>query len=150
MTPDDDDDLLDLLGASLRHAEPVPDRAREAALAAFSWRTIDAELAALVYDSGMELVSGARSDEVARQLTFEGEGMEIEVMIVPVAERRLVGQLVPPRVATVTLTSENHVQRTTSDDLGHFRFDTIGSGPSRLSIATAQDQPPLHTQWVVL
>lgn len=147
--PDDDDGLLDVLGRALRQADPVPDRVKEAALAAFSWRTIDAELAALVYDSGMELTSGARSDEVARQLTFAAGDLEIEVMVAPDGEQ-LLGQLVPPQVATVSLTRDGEVLETTSDALGRFRFDLSASGPVRLSVPQGAGQPPVETEWVVL
>lgn len=148
-TPEDDDRLLDVLGHALRRADPVPARVKDAAMAAFSWRTIDAELAALVYDSGMELTSGARSDEVARQLTFDAGDLEIEVMVVPDGEQ-LLGQLVPPVATTVTLTRDEEVLATTSDELGRFRFNLSASGPVRLSVSRGAGDPPVETEWVVL
>lgn len=150
MTTSEDDRVLDLLGRALRQADPVPDSARHAALGAFSWRTIDAELAALVYDSGMEAVVGTRGDEVVRQLTFGTEGQEIEVMVVPDGGRRLVGQLVPPRRAVVRLTTADAVSEATSDDLGRFRFDAVPPGPARLWVASSSDDPPAETEWVIL
>lgn len=148
---DDDDHLLDLLGLALRQADPLPPAAKEAAIAGFSWRTMDADLAALVYDSAMELTgAGARSDEVARQLTFESDGTELEVMIVANGDRRLLGQLVPPRETTVTLACAGNVHRTRSDELGRFRFEVLGSGPSRLSVAAGPVGPGLETEWIVL
>ena len=90
-----DDDLLELVGRALRAADPVPDRVLEGARAAWTWRTIDQELAELVFDSAAEL-TGVRSEDTARQLTFRAPGMEIEVMIVDEASRRIVGQLIPP------------------------------------------------------
>lgn len=149
MTTADDEALLGLVGRALGQDDPVPERAREAALAAFAWRTIDAELAALVYDSGMELATGARSDEVARQLTFEAEGVEIEVMVVPGGER-LLGQLVPPRSVGLSLTSGGRVLETTTDDLGRFRFEGVGSGPARFTVMSGSGRPPVETEWVVL
>ncbi len=100
-----DDDLLELVGRALRAADPVPDRVIEGARAAWTWRTIDEELAELVFDSAAEL-TGVRSEDTARQLTFRAPGMEIEVMIVDEASRRIVGQLVPPGTFTVQLLTQ--------------------------------------------
>jgi len=43
----------------------------EGARAAWTWRTIDQELAELVFDSAGEL-TGVRSEDTARQLTYSG------------------------------------------------------------------------------
>lgn len=149
-TSPDDDRLLELLSQALERQAPLTAQAKEGAYAAFAWRTIDAELAALVYDSGMELSSGARSDDVARQLTFGTDGLEIEVMVVADGGPRLVGQLVPPLVAQVTLTRADRVLETTSDDLGRFGFDLPGSGPTKIAVLRGADQSPVETEWVVL
>ena len=68
-----DDDLLELVGRALRAADPVPDRVIDGARAAWTWRTIDEELAELVFDSAAEL-TGVRSEDTARQLTFRAPG----------------------------------------------------------------------------
>ena len=68
-----DDELLALVGRALRAAEPVPDRVLTGARAAWTWRTIDEELAELVFDSAAEL-TGVRSEDTARQLTFRAPG----------------------------------------------------------------------------
>ena len=65
-----DDDLLELVGRALRAADPVPERVIEGARAAWTWRTIDEELAELVFDSAAEL-TGVRSEDTARQVTFQ-------------------------------------------------------------------------------
>jgi hypothetical protein len=145
----DDDRLLELLSQALEQQNPLTERAREGAYAALTWRTVDAELAALSYDSAMELSTGARSDEVARQLTFATDSLEIEIMVAAEGPR-LVGQLVPPSVAAVTLTRGGEVLETTSDDLGRFGFDLTGAGPTRISVARGPGQPAVETEWVVL
>ena len=76
-----DDDLLDLLGRAIDAADPVPDRVLDGARAAFTWRTIDTELAELVFDSTQEL-AGVRAAEANRQVTFRAPGVEIEVMVI--------------------------------------------------------------------
>ena len=47
----DDDHLLAALGEAVRAARAVPPEFTAAGQAAFTWRTIDAELAALTFDS---------------------------------------------------------------------------------------------------
>ena len=97
-----DDDLLELVARALRAADPVPDRVLDGARAAWTWRTIDEELAELVFDSAAEL-TGVRSEDTVRQLTFRSPGMEIEVMVTDETTRRIVGQLVPTGAFTITL-----------------------------------------------
>ena len=108
MNPIADDQLQELLGRALRTAEPLPDRVVVGARAAWTWRTIDEELAELVFDSAAEL-TGVRSEDTARQLTFRSPGVEIEVMVVDDGTRRIVGQLIPPGAYAVQLTTEDLV-----------------------------------------
>src|SRR6188768_3931458 len=114
--PVSDDELLALVGAALRAAEPVPERVLTGARAAWTWRTIDEELAELVFDSAAEL-TGVRSEDTARQLTFRSPGMEIEVMVVDEASRRIVGQLIPPGSFTVQLLAGDQVLEEPTDRL---------------------------------
>ena len=108
--------LVALLGrgpASRPTPSPTTCSPRPAARSA--WRTIDQELADLVFDSATEL-TGVRDPNAARQLTFRSKGVEIEIMLVDSAERRLVGQLVPAHATTVALdsTGQSHEQHPTS------------------------------------
>ena len=145
-----DDDLLELVGRALRAADPVPDRVIEGARAAWTWRTIDQELAELVFDSAAEL-TGVRSEDTARQLTFRSPGMEIEVMVVDEASRRIVGQLIPPGTYTVRLlTSDERVQEQTADRLGRFAFDTVAPGPVRLAVVDLDGTHVVTTEWTLL
>src|SRR5512132_2576246 len=67
----DDDELL---GELHRALEPVPASFVEAGKMAFTWRSIDAELAALTYDSSRDLVGAeqSRAEPAAlRCLTFD-------------------------------------------------------------------------------
>ena len=145
-----DDDLLELVGRALRAADPVPDRVMEGARAAWTWRTIDQELAELVFDSAAELTR-VRSEETARQLTFRSPGMEIEVMIVDEASRRIVGQLVPPGTFTVQLlTSDDLVREEIADRLGRFSFDAVAPGPVRLAVIDPDGTHIVTTEWTLL
>jgi hypothetical protein len=143
-----DDQLLELVGRALRAVEPVPEHVITGALAAWTWRTIDAELAELVFDSAAEL-TGVRSEDTARQVTFQAPGVEIEVMVVDDAVRRIVGQLVPGAEMTIELHGGDRVLTTRSDHLGRFGFDEVLSGPVRLTILGDEGQPVVHTDWTV-
>ena len=99
-----DDQLIATLGDAIIHADPVPEHVLAGARAAFTWRTIDAELAELVFDSANEL-TGVRSEASPRQVTFQAPGVEIEAMVIDNGQRRIVGQLIPPTEATVQLAS---------------------------------------------
>jgi hypothetical protein len=144
-----DDELLELVGRALRAADPVPDTVFEGARAAWTWRTIDEELAELVFDSAAEL-TGVRSEETARQLTFRSPGVEIEVMIVDDTSRRLVGQLVPPGDFTIRLLAGDAQRDATSDRFGRFFFDAVAPGPIRLALVDAAGHHVVTTEWTLL
>ncbi|MGA9597612.1 MAG: hypothetical protein WBV06_15770, partial [Acidimicrobiia bacterium] len=84
-----DDQLLARIAGALA-ADPVPEAVLDAARATFTWRTIDAELASLVFDSADEGLVGVRSTETARQMTFRTPGVEIELVVVSETRRRIV------------------------------------------------------------
>ena len=70
-THDPDDRLLAELAAALDAADPVPARVLDAAKESFTWRTIDAELAELVFDSAEQQLAGVRGIDGTRQVTFQ-------------------------------------------------------------------------------
>lgn len=144
-----DDELIELLGQALDRADPVPERVMDGARAALTWRTIDTELAELVFDSAREL-AGVRADEDPhRQITFRAPGVEIEVMVIDEGRRRLVGQLVPPSVATVELVGGDAVRSAQTDRLGRFAFDDLAPGPVRLAVLGLDGASTVQTDWVL-
>lgn len=143
-----DDQLLELLDAALDAADPVPEALLEAARAAFTWRTIDEELASLVFDSAAEELAGVRSVDTARQLTFSTRGVEIELVVLSETTRRIVGQLVPPRTAEIVLHHESGERRSRSDDLGRFTIDAVPVGSVRLSFTL--EGTVVHTEWTII
>lgn len=148
--PDADEQLLSELGAALRSVEPITDQDVACARGAFTWRTIedDLALAALVYDSSIEdrpLMRGA-AVPAGRTLIFEGDTLSVEIDATPDA---LLGRVVPPgRAAISLLTLGGPVGETTTDDIGSFVFDTTPTGPMRLLCRTATTS--LATDWVRL
>ena len=143
-----DDELVGMIAQALASDDPVPERVLEGARAAFTWRTIDAELAELVFDSAREL-TGVRSEDTDRQVTFRAPGVEIEVMVVENGARRLIGQLVPPSEATVELVGADSVYSATTDRLGRFVFDELAPGPVRLVVLGADGARVVQTEWVL-
>lgn len=146
---DGDESLLDDLRGALNEQE-VPPEFIEAARAAFTWRTIDAELLAISYDSVLDddLMARARSTMTARQLIFDADGVSLQL---EVTEAGITGQLVPPRSARVELLTPNGVgEEADTDELGCFlmgppRSGTRLGGPIRFRI----DGSAL-TDWICL
>jgi hypothetical protein len=143
----DDDRLLADLREALRRAGTAPGRMTAAGEAAFTWRTVDAELAALTYDSLLDegaLVRGVVASP--RTLVFEGTELSVEIELTADA---LVGQLVPPSAGEVTLVAPHgELERTSTDELGCFTLARPQRGPVRLRCATPSG--PLLTEWVPL
>ncbi len=144
-----DDELAELLAQALQRTDPVPVRVLDGARAAFTWRTIDTELAELVFDSARELSGVRAGDDANRQVTFRAPGVEIEVMVIDEGRRRLVGQLVPPSAATVELVGGDMVRSVLTDRLGRFAFDDLAPGPVRLAVLGADGGSTVQTDWVL-
>jgi hypothetical protein len=126
------------LRAIFSHMDPVPELLDEAARAAFTWRTVDAELAELMRDSADEgaevLVRGGHGP---RQLSFESPrlGIELEVVATGPRERRLEGQLLPPASAMVTVERPGEDGLSVrADELGRFSLDGLRAGVVRLHV----------------
>ncbi|MGH4024483.1 MAG: hypothetical protein ACRDRV_07840 [Pseudonocardiaceae bacterium] len=148
--PDADDQLLGELGAALRSAGPITDKDLASARGAFTWRTVDDDLAlaTLVFDSSIEDRPLVRSESVpgGRTLVFEADTVSVEVDATPDALR---GRVVPPGRADISLLGvEGPVSETTADDMGSFVLGTAPSGPVRFLCRTATTR--LMTEWVLL
>jgi hypothetical protein len=136
MTTSDDDLLLDELRRVFGAIDPVPEPVQAAARAAIEWRTIDAELAALVSDSLVdEPLLAVRGTAELRMLTFEADELTIELEAEPAGDGSLtlVGQLVPPQPAQIAIRHGMEVIATHADDRGRFAAGGVGSGPISLS-----------------
>lgn len=143
-----EEQLLAELGTTLDELDPVPAVATEFARAAFTWRSIDAELAELVFDSADDQLAGVRSAGGGRQMTFRAPGLEIEVVVMAEGARRLVGQLVPPQAAEIELLYQSEVRSATSDSLGRFTFLDVPVGP--VSIRCTVEGTTIQTDWMIV
>lgn len=147
----DDERLFNELGDALRSAAAVPPRFVEAGRAAFTWRTVDAELAELSYDSATEgaALAGTRADPAAlRALTFAAAGLTIEVEVTADA---LQGQVVPPQAGEIELRPRDGSAGATTgvDEVGWFAFSPVPAGLFRLHLRTA-DGRTVVTAWAHL
>jgi hypothetical protein len=147
--------MLDELRGLLARVDPVPERLNEAARAAYTWRTIDAELAELMRDSaeaeaGELALRGAATGP--RLLSFESPrvAIEAEVTVTGPRARRLAGQIVPPAAATVVLEQGGERLSMQADELGRFAFDRVGAGPARLRAALPDGGMEIATPWTSL
>jgi hypothetical protein len=129
----DDDQLLDELGDALRTRE-IADLGK----AAYTWRTVDAEIAALTYDSAQdrELASATRAEAaLLRALTFASNELTIEL---EVTADSLQGQLVPPQPGQMEIQSAGGkiLVRVEVDETGYFVIRPEPRGSFRLCVRT--------------
>lgn len=142
------DPIFATLSNMIGRADPVPQAVVDAARAAYTWRTIDAELAELTADSLMA-TSGVRSTSAPRLLTFEGAGIEVEVEVAHTGStRHLSGQVVPMGPAQITVRWSGGTQETTADELGRFAVDRVPAGSVSLAILRTGADQPIVTSWI--
>jgi len=143
---DDDEQLLADLRDALREAGPV-DAAVAAGQAAYSWRTIDEELAlaSLVFDSRLDAGLVTRADSAARELVFETGSVGIGVEVV---DGDLLGHVSPAAAGEVHLVDAQGavVGSAEVDEFGCFSMPLADGGPMRLRYrAGATD---VVTEWI--
>jgi hypothetical protein len=150
--PDPDELLVARLRDLAGRMDPVPPAVLDAARAAFAWRTIDAELAALVEDASANepALAGIRG-EGSVMLSFEAADLtvDLEVLETP-GGRRLVGQLLPMQAGTVEAVTPTGSRSAEADDLGRFVTDDVPGGPVRLRCHLPADGRVVQTDWVTL
>lgn len=157
-----DDELLAELGEALRAEREVPGDLVEAGRALFTWRSIDAELAALTraeltYDSFVD-DAALQGDEAGllvtrsetaslRSLTFAADELSIEL---EVTDGGVLGQLVPPQPATVeVLTPDQGRTEVPVDDVGWFTVRPVPTTRFRLTCRTTGGAHVV-TDWITL
>lgn len=137
--------------------DPIPEDVVAAGHCAFIARSLDEELALLVYDSGRdgELV-GVRSATGTRQLTFETGDLTLELEVatgpagsVNQGSGSMVGQLVPPCPGTVEVRHPGGSVTVAADRLGRFSARGLPSGPMSLR-CRAKDGTSVLTEWILV
>jgi hypothetical protein len=148
-TDQGEEKIMSLLQSGLQQSDPVPPDVADFAKAALSWRTIDAELAKLSYDSSEEsATTGVRGLAAARILAFESEEWTIDLEFNPF-DGHLMGQIEPAGEMTIELHVIGRVLVTQSDDQGRFGFEGIYNGPVAIVTRIGGEQV-VKTEWIVL
>jgi hypothetical protein len=151
---DDDDRLLKDLADALSSPGTVSERILESARAAYTWRTVDAELevASLIFDShsddaeAEEMLVRDMSPDAPITLVFAAGELSVEFEITSAG---LVGQLVPPQPGTITLSTPNgQLTEARADDAGCFLLPPPPPGPVRLTCRTSEAS--VVTDWVTV
>lgn len=149
-----DDQILAELARAIAASDAAPADVVAAAKASFTWRTIDAELAALTYDSLLDdeqltTVRGATTTG-PRALTFELGEVVVDIEVADTgSSRQLLGQVVADAVDAVVLErADGQRFELPVDDLGRFRATGVGAGPVRLRCRL--DGNEVVTEWVVV
>lgn len=146
---DDDELLLQDLAEALRPVEHCARSLARRAGAAYSWRTVDADLflASLSYDSLVQSVDHSRTAEpLSRFLVFSAAPLSVEMEVLP---EQIVGQIIPPGQAEIVIETEGREpRRVTADERGLFLISPRPGGATRLRCDT--DTARLVTDWVQL
>ena len=137
-------------------ADPVPAEVVAAAKSSLTWRTIDAELAALAYDSLLsdELV-GTRGAGGPRAVSFEYGTTSIELEISSTGQASsLIGQIAPAAPIGLELqhASGGPVMELATDARGRFSVAEMRAGQVRFLLRFASGRGPaqLLTEWITI
>lgn len=152
----DGDALLGELRGLLDRIDPMPAELLDQVRRSFCWRTVDAELAELSFDSlaDREPALAVRSvvDTQPRMVGFgavvRGEDLSIEVEVSAADDGSvLVGQVFPAGAAAVEVQlGAGGSFEVPADELGRFIVDPVPGGPVRLRVEHAGRV--VQTTWV--
>jgi hypothetical protein len=152
------DALVAELGWLLDRLDPVPPELLDQARQVFCWRSVDAELAELSFDSFLDrdLAVAVRADDGSvlepRMLGFgavvDGEDLSIEVEVSAMdGQSTMIGQLDPAGARTISVQAhDGEVVEVPVDEVGRFVVRPVPSGPVRLRVQHAGHL--VHTTWV--
>lgn len=141
-----DEVLMSVLGKALHEDPEVPPEWREAALAAYSWRTVDDELLALTHDSAVDVGAAVRGLGEPRTVSFTGGGLSLEVEL---SDRQIMGQLTATALSQVTFESaDGRVRQAPTDETGFFSLPNEDHGLVRFALQS--DDNRYVTEWIVL
>jgi hypothetical protein len=144
-----DYELLSELGGALEEP-PLDENIIRAAQAAFTWRTVDAELEILSLDAGLEHAGAAQVRGTGpgspRIFAFHGGRLSVELEI---DDAGIVGQLTPPEPGQVTLMTPDGQQATAqTDEIGCFTLPPPPPGPIRLDCRVGTGH--VVTEWMTV
>lgn len=114
-------------------SEGPPAEAVELVKASFTWRTIEAELLELSYDSALD-VAGVRDAAAVRTMEFVLADLSI---LIEVDGSSITGRVIPAAAGDVSAEALGQSLAAPIDAGGGFMFRDLPSGPLRLVIRTA-------------
>jgi hypothetical protein len=147
----DDDQLTAVAAEALGEVRAVPDGFVAAGIAAYAWHNIDAEIAALTYDSaaedGQRLAVTRAERATLRDLTFTSSRLKLHLRVTDVA---LHGQVVPAGESSVELhVKDGPTTSIATDEDGWFTIRPIPIGSFRLYYRTATGAAAI-TDWFAI
>jgi hypothetical protein len=147
----DDEQLIAALSDALGTTRNMPATFADAGKAAFTWHSIDADLATLTRDSAVagdhEMISARSQPASLRSLTFTSAELTIELELSP---GTLLGQIVPPQTGQITARAASGTVVTAPiNAVGYFTIRPIPEGSFRLHCHTAEGVS-VCTSWVTL
>jgi hypothetical protein len=146
----DDDALLAALKKALHPEEIVPEHVTRTAVASYAWYQIDAELAALTYDSATddsELTKTRAESRNLRTLSFETNDVTFELEIRPDG---IAGLLIAPPGSELELRpAKGDTVAVRVDQNGYFTIVPCPTVPFRLRCAL-QDGRSVSTALIVV
>ncbi len=139
------DELLAALAEVLAVDEPIrEDVAAAIEHEAFALRRVDDELAALLYDTGLEATAGVRGGDGPRGLSFAAAGHELDVELHP--DDTMIGRVSPPDLE-VSVEGPAGTVALHPDRLGRFTAD-VPAGRLRFVLAAAASAARVVTPWI--
>lgn len=137
-----DDELAHELGAMIAAVDGVPDTVVAAAEGAWTWRTIDAELAELVFDSTDPLLAAPNRGATDRRLSFRYQDSVVDI---EVADEQLLVLCDSDGLDVVCETPAGEAWRAVIEG-GECEGEVPEERPLRLRLM-AGDQPITVTPW---
>lgn len=147
----DDDGLLAAVAEAIEAERAVPRDFIDAGKAAFTWHGIDAELAALTFDSAgpaTPALAAVRAEEASpRFVTFASADLTIELEI---GADAIIGQIVPPQAGHADACPARGAAITAPiDEIGCFVIRPRPASPFRLHFH-AESGVSVLTTWITL
>jgi hypothetical protein len=148
----DDDELIARLRVAADRFDPVPSEVVAGALAAFTWRDLDAELELLLMEQSDDgNLAGMRSMAVGQFFTLGCESLVVELEVFPSVDRGLAlhGLALLAPVTRVEMRRSDGTDPLLIDveGGGRFGFDTVGPGPLKLVFHDDQG-PRFASEWL--
>ena len=147
-----DEQLLGELRHLVARVDPVPEHVTAATEAALGWRTLDDDLAELLYDSSEDqILAGVRSEDQPRMLSFRGGSLGLDVEISGSGpDRTMTGQVLPAGPAQILVRHTGGVLELQADAQGRFVAAGVPTGTVSLRCHSSEPEHPrpLATPWL--